>query len=385
MTSTAPVRRRSRRTRLTTLFSGLLLALAGMSVVAAPAHADAVVQVTDSADPVPVGTVYQYVITLSAPENLVQLTGEVSGADAFLFSAESSDPDLVCGTGGTTLVCDSAGEISPGTTLTVNAVAGSVGIVTIDVATTGPGAAGSDSTTTTIGPVGPSGADLATTVSDTPDPVALGDSFTDTVTVTNNGPGDATGVETTVTYTGAATVGTVTPSQGSCSTSGPTVTCALGTLANGASATVAITAEPTATGTVTATATTTATETDPVPGNNEATQSTTVNNANGCTITGTSGADTINGTIGDDVICALGGNDTVNADNGHDTVYGGAGNDTLNGQNGNDTLNGGPGDDTLNGGNGNDTINPGDGDDTADGGNGTNTCPGAEHPTNCTA
>jgi Ca2+-binding RTX toxin-like protein len=379
------------RTRLTVLLSALALALYGMLAVAGPARADDHIQITDSADPTPANTPYNYIVTIPDPQfegGFGDATIDLSGAAAtFTGTITSNNASLSCSASGTHASC--VPQFDPGTspiTITAQVLPTAEGIVTADAELEGMGPLGSDSTTTTIGPATPSGADLATAVTDAPDPVALGDTFTDTVTVTNHGPGGATSVTTSVAYTGAAaTIGSVNASQGSCTPSGSTVNCTLGSLANTASATVEITLTPTATGTVTATATTSATETDPVPGNNDATESTTVNNANGCTLVGTAGDDTITGTNGNDVICALGGNDTVNAGNGDDTVYGGAGNDTLNGQNGNDTLNGGPGDDTLNGGNGNDTINAGTGDDTADGGNGNDTCPGTEHPTSCTA
>lgn len=70
-----------------------------------------------------------------------------------------------------------------------------------------------------------------------------------------------------------------------------------------------------------------ATETDPDSSDNTDAESTTVDNALGCTITGTAGNDTLTGTNGGDVICGLGGNDTINGGNGDDTIYGGPGND----------------------------------------------------------
>ncbi|WP_327353681.1 calcium-binding protein [Streptomyces sp. NBC_01304] len=380
------------RGRLAVLFSALALALYGMLAVAVPAYADDHIQITDSADPVPANTPYDYIVTVPNPlyqGGFGEITVDLSGAAATFTGVYSADhPSIVCSASGTHATCHAT--FSPGSApihINLTVLPTVEGTVDADTELIGMQPLGSDSTTTTITAGGGADeADLATTVTDSPDPVALGGSFTDTVTVTNNGPDNATSVETSVAYTGAAsTLGTVSPSQGTCTPSGSTVNCALGSLANGASATVTITVEPSATGTVTATATTTATEDDPTPGNNSDAESTTVNNANGCTITGTSGNDTINGTNGNDVICALGGNDTVNAGNGHDTVYGGAGNDTLNGDNGDDTLHGGDGDDALNGNNGNDTINGGAGDDTADGGNGNDTCPGTEHPTSCTA
>ncbi|MCX5203188.1 hypothetical protein OG897_17255 [Streptomyces sp. NBC_00237] len=395
MSTTSPARHRSWRTRLTALFGGVVLATSGLFALAAPAHADANLQLSESADPVAVNTSYTYTINLpfigDSFASRFDIVADLSGAAAtFTDWSIASDVTDSCTLTGTHVACTIFPDNLPvdDGVITLTVLPTAAGTVNITSTATVPDFGGyewgTDSISTTI--EGPSGADLATTIADTPDPVALGDSFTDTVTVTNNGPGGATSVATSVAYTGAASsIGTVTPSQGSCSVSGSTVNCTLGSLANAASATVTIGVAPSATGTVTATATTTATEDDPVPGNTNATESTTVNNAHGCTITGTNGNDILNGTTGNDVICALGGNDTVNADNATDTVYGGTGNDTLNGGNGPDTLNGGPGDDTLNGNNGDDTLNGDAGTDTADGGSGTNSCPGAENPTSCTA
>lgn len=70
-----------------------------------------------------------------------------------------------------------------------------------------------------------------------------------------------------------------TPSQGSC-TGTTTVTCNLGTLANGANATIQLIVRNTiASGTVANTATLTAVETDPAPANNSSTASTGVSAA----------------------------------------------------------------------------------------------------------
>ncbi|MGD1219128.1 calcium-binding protein [Streptomyces krungchingensis] len=227
-------------------------------------------------------------------------------------------------------------------------------------------------------PPPPPGVDLAVKKTG-PATVSIGDRPTYTVTVTNNSTtASATGVQVSETLGGpVASITSVTTTQGTCTRTATTASCALGTLAPGASATVKIATEPRAGGTLSDRATISATQTDPVPGNNSATATTTVNNNRGCTIIGTSGDDTINGTYGNDVICALGGNDTVNAGFGNDTVYGNYDNDRLDGGYGTDTLNGGPGSDNLLGNYGNDTLDAVDnvsGNDTANGGFGTDTC-----------
>ncbi|WP_405941017.1 calcium-binding protein [Streptomyces sp. NBC_00207] len=227
-------------------------------------------------------------------------------------------------------------------------------------------------------PPPPPSADLAVTVSG-PGTVGIGDQATYTVTVRNTSATvPATAVTLADTLTGAGgTVLSAVPGQGSCTNTATSASCTLGTLAAGASATVTVVTEPRSTGTLSDTATADAAEPDPVPGNDRATANTTVNNARGCTIIGTSGADTLNGGYFADVICGLGGNDTIRPGYGNDTVHGGAGNDNIDGGYGDDTLYGGAGNDTLLGSYGNDRLNTVDavaGNDTANGGLGNDSC-----------
>ncbi|MFD9336800.1 calcium-binding protein [Streptomyces sp. NPDC060028] len=228
-------------------------------------------------------------------------------------------------------------------------------------------------------PPPPVRADLSVTKTGTAT-VSIGDRASYTVTVSNSpaSTATATGVTLSDTLSGAGvTLTSAAPSQGTCTTTATAANCALGALAPGASATVTVTAEPRATGTLRNTANVSAAQQDPVTSNNTATATTSVNNARGCTIIGTSGPDTLNGGYFNDVICALGGNDTVLAGYGNDTVHGGFGNDNLDGGFGDDNLDGGPGNDTLTGYYGNDRLTTTDGvpaNDTANGGLGTDTC-----------
>ncbi|MFC9388492.1 calcium-binding protein [Streptomyces venezuelae] len=222
-------------------------------------------------------------------------------------------------------------------------------------------------------------ADLSVTKTGTTT-VSIGDRATYTVVVANSvaSTATATGVTLTDTLSGAGgTIVSAVPLQGTCTTTATGATCALGSLAPGASTTVTVTAEPRAVGTLTDTVGVSGTPQDPMPSNNTAVATTSVNNARACTIIGTSGPDTLNGGFGNDVICGLGGNDTIRASYGNDTVHGGFGNDNIDGGFGDDTLNGGPGNDTLTGYYGNDRLTTTDGvngNDTANGGLGTDTC-----------
>ncbi len=81
--------------------------------------------------------------------------------------------------------------------------------------------------------------DLSVTKTDSPDPVNVGDDLTYVINVTNHGP-ESTDVTLTDTLPPQVTFVSATPSQGSCNEAGGTVTCNLGTMASGGSATVTI-------------------------------------------------------------------------------------------------------------------------------------------------
>lgn len=87
--------------------------------------------------------------------------------------------------------------------------------------------------------VTPSPADLSIVKTATPGPVAAGSNLTYTLTVTNSGPADAAGVVVNDTLPSGVTWVSTTPSQGSCSAPSG-VTCELGTIANGGTASVTI-------------------------------------------------------------------------------------------------------------------------------------------------
>jgi uncharacterized repeat protein (TIGR01451 family) len=117
-------------------------------------------------------------------------------------------------------------------------------------------------------------ADLSITKSGTPDPALVGGTLTYTLSVTNHGSGTATGVTVTDPLPATVTLASATPSQGTCASAGGTVTCSLGSLANGATATVTIRVTATAKVTIVNTATVRANERDPNPADNSATATT---------------------------------------------------------------------------------------------------------------
>ncbi|MGB5623761.1 MAG: choice-of-anchor Q domain-containing protein [Gammaproteobacteria bacterium] len=124
-------------------------------------------------------------------------------------------------------------------------------------------------------------ANLALTMSDAVDPVSVGNPLSYTLTMTNNGPSDASNVTVVDALPADVDWQTATPSQGSCVHSGEplggTVTCTLGTVANGASATIGIeVVAPLTPATITNSATVSADEPDPDANDNTADEDTTI-------------------------------------------------------------------------------------------------------------
>lgn len=117
-------------------------------------------------------------------------------------------------------------------------------------------------------------ADLSVTLT-APGTATTGGAVSYVTTVTNNGPNAASGAAVSVALDPSLIINGITASQGSCGT-GTTFSCDLGTLANGASATVTVSATATTAGTLAGSAIVNSTSYDPTESNNEATTSTTV-------------------------------------------------------------------------------------------------------------
>ena len=120
--------------------------------------------------------------------------------------------------------------------------------------------------------------DLGISKNVTPDPVQAGTLLTYSLNVTNSGPITASNVTVQDWLPIGATFISATPSQGACSESGGTVTCSLGTMANGGNAviTIVVTVDPTSRGNLTNTANVTADQVDDMPLNNTAVVTTSV-------------------------------------------------------------------------------------------------------------
>jgi uncharacterized repeat protein (TIGR01451 family) len=250
--------------------------------------------------------------------------------------------------------------------------------------------------------------DLSLSKTDTADPVTVGDTFGYVITAKNDGTMDAGDVKITDPLPSRVAYVSATPSSGSCQKSGSKVTCDLGQVNAGASASVTIMVKASKSGTASNTASLTSAD-DTNAANNVATQTTVINKkpaapkpprklAPSCarpTIVGTPGNDVLQGTTHADIIVGLGGNDQIFGNRGNDLICagpgadfvdGGPGKDVIIGGRGPDRLFGGDGADVIRGKNGRDRLFGQGGDDLLNGGAGRDRCkggPGANTILNC--
>jgi len=258
----------------------------------APAqNIDLSVAKSDDPDPVTEGSNVSYTVSIGnagpGDATAVTLTDTLDGSLAFVSATPSQG---TCSEATGTVTCG-IGALASGAAVTVVIVAS-----TPDVAepltvsnTASVTAVEQDSNPannavtiqTTVVPLGPAQADLALTKADTPDPVfSGGPELSYTLEVANNGPDGATGVTVTDPLPAGVTFDRVTAGTGTCAETAGVVSCSVGALASGSSTSISIVVIPdvvTDPTVVTNTATVAGTEEDPVPGNNSATTTSTVN------------------------------------------------------------------------------------------------------------
>lgn len=246
---------------------------------------DLAITKTDSADPITAGNQLTYTITVTntGPSDATNVTvTDVLPTGVTFVSANASQGTATNASG---TVTGDIGTLASGASATVTIIvsissSAAAGTLT-NTASVSATETDTDSTNNSVSQatVVNRSVDLAITKVDATDPVVAGNNVTYTITVTNTGPSDASGVTVTDVLPTGLTFVSATASQGSASNNSGTVTAALGNLATGASATVTVVATVSGSfsGTLTNTATVTATETDSDPADNSATQTTTIN------------------------------------------------------------------------------------------------------------
>jgi uncharacterized repeat protein (TIGR01451 family) len=166
--------------------------------------------------------------------------------------------------------------------LTVQVNAGTAaGTIITDAAsatatTTDPNSSNNTNITATTTVAATGNADMSVSMTGTPSTVNQGDTLTYTISVSNNGPNQATNVTLTDALPSGVTYASVSTTAGTCSQASGTVTCLLGTMSNGGSATVTLLASAGSSATITNTASVTAAQNDPNLSNNSSSVTTTI-------------------------------------------------------------------------------------------------------------
>lgn len=222
---------------------------------------------------------YTVSVTNNGPADAanVVLTDALPANTTFVSATQTSGPAFSCTTLAGNTTCTAASLLTGASvtfsfvfTVSLTATGTISNTATVTSATTDPAPANNSATATT--PIGAILTDVAITKIASATAFTGGTNVTYTITVTNNGPGIALGTTVTDVVPAGATFVSATPSQGSCSGT-TTVTCALGTLAASATATIPLVVTLPAAGPVsnTATVTMSASNVDTNPANNSST------------------------------------------------------------------------------------------------------------------
>jgi uncharacterized repeat protein (TIGR01451 family) len=244
-----------------------------------PPFADLAVGLLDAPDPVTVGQILAYTVSVTnrgpSPASFVTVTNTLPVSVGILDATPSQGFVTISGN---VVVCNFGSISNSGiATATINVVPILEGTILATASATGaqidPILDNNSASATTV--VGPS-TDLALGIVDIPDPVVTRSNLTYVISVTNRGPSSASGVVINDTLPAGVSVVSTNSSQGSISVSGSTVTCALGNMTNGARATLTVVVTSTNSGTIFNTANVTGDQSDPDPSNNSASASTVV-------------------------------------------------------------------------------------------------------------
>ena len=254
----------------------------------APANSADMAVTNSGPSTVTAGTNVTYTITLTnngpvAAQNVV-LTDTLPAGSTFVSMTQTAGPDaFTLGQSGNTATETAGASIAAGSSDTFSLVVFAPSSLT-------PGSTFSDTASVSSSTSDPNTANNSATVNGSivgpPADLAVansgaataneGDTITYTVTVTNNGPNDATATVLTDTLGANLRFVSATTSQGSFTQSGSVVTFNLGTVSNLASATMTITAQAMEDGNLTNSASVTTSASDPNSANNSAAATTVV-------------------------------------------------------------------------------------------------------------
>ena len=243
--------------------------ISGPSSVTAGGNATYTITITNNGPAAAQGVVMTD--TLPSGSTVVSIS-QSSGSDSFTF-AQSGGNESATASG--SIASGSSDSFSLVISVPSNLADGSSFTDTASVQASNPDPnTGNNSASTSASVVNPnSNADVSVSVSG-PSSANEGASVTYTITVTNAGPVNATGVTLTDTLPGLVNYTSATTSQGTSTRSGGTVTFTIGTVAVGATVTATVSGQATEDGSSTDTATVTATTPDPNTANNSASAST---------------------------------------------------------------------------------------------------------------
>jgi len=244
-----------------------------------PATADLAVGIAAAPSPVLIDSTLTYTVSLTNngpnPATVIIVTNVLPASAPILSATFSRGTALYAGN----VIIWSLPSLASGASATATILVTPTAEGTITATATAGGqeldpiTANNTATISTV--VGPA-ADLALSLTGFPSPVVAGSNVTYSIDVTNQGPSTATGVSLNDLLPATATVLSTNTTQGTISISNSTLICALGTLTNGARATITIVVATTTNGTLTTTATVLAAQADPNPANNTATTTTIV-------------------------------------------------------------------------------------------------------------
>ena len=247
-----------------------------------PVSSDIAVGIADSPDPALVGAALTYTVSVTnkgpatATGVFVTNTLPITAGFPVVSVSQGSyhfDGNKVVHVVGT---LTNAGRATATITITPNTTGTLVATAFGKATQADPFTANNAATATTT--VGPS-ANLALTLTDSPDPAVVNSNWIYTITVTNIGPSTASGVVVNQTFPASLIIVSATSASATITTNSGTVSANVNNLLAGSGAVIFVTVKSSASGNFASTATATAAQADVNSANNSATVSTFVTNA----------------------------------------------------------------------------------------------------------